>query len=140
MADDGDAELGRQIREQVHFYFSERNLRKDKFLQKSMDEEGWVPLRLISSFNKMRALTSDPSVVQNACLVSTEVELNEDLSSIRRKGWKSTDLASSAPTISVTERMQKIHTMVTKFVADTSKPTWMTVKLLLRRVVRAVVP
>ena len=127
-----DASLDDRICDQVEFYFSERNLRKDKFLQKAMDDEGWVKLDLIHSFNKMRSLTPDISVVQRACRGSAVVELTDDLASLRRRGGTTN---SAGPSVSVADRMKGITATIQKFV--TEKPTWMTIKLLLRRLVSA---
>jgi hypothetical protein len=130
-----DASLDERIRDQVEFYFSARNLRKDRFLQKAMNDEGWVQLDIIASFNKMRQLTPEISVVQAACQGSPVVELSDDLSDIRQRGWGEASTTSSTTSVSVPDRMKGLFLMTSKF--STEKPTWMTIKILLRRVVSA---
>ena len=46
---------------QVEFYFSDANICKDKFLLKHVkrNKEGFVSLKLISSFKRIKHLTKD---------------------------------------------------------------------------------
>lgn len=46
--------MEQQLLNQFHFYFSDSNLVKDKFLKGKLAEskEGWLPLELFLSFNK----------------------------------------------------------------------------------------
>jgi hypothetical protein len=55
------------IRAQVEYYFSEENLAKDFFLRKNMDSQGFVPLRVIANFPRMKDLTPDPEFIRIAC-------------------------------------------------------------------------
>ena len=43
-----------KLLQQLHFYLSDSNLCKDKFLESKLNEneEGWIPLSLFLSFNK----------------------------------------------------------------------------------------
>lgn len=58
-------ELAAQIVAQVQFYFSNENILKDAFLLKHVrrNKEGFVSLKLISSFKRVRQLTKDWRVV-----------------------------------------------------------------------------
>lgn len=58
-------ELAAQIVVQVQFYFSNENILKDAFLLKHVrrNKEGFVSLKLISSFKRVRQLTKDWRVV-----------------------------------------------------------------------------
>jgi hypothetical protein len=38
---------------QCEYYFSSANLKKDRFMRDHMDNDGWVNLRVICSFNRM---------------------------------------------------------------------------------------
>lgn len=60
-----DDELAAQIVTQVEFYFSNDNILKDAFLLKHVrrNKEGFVSLKLISSFKRVRQLTRDWRVV-----------------------------------------------------------------------------
>lgn len=42
----------KRLQRQLEFYLSESNLRQDKFLQQTMDEQGFVPVHVFLSFNK----------------------------------------------------------------------------------------
>jgi lupus La protein len=50
------AEVDQQLKKQIEFYFSDSNLPKDKFLLQLTKKtpEGWVSLKTISEFKKMR--------------------------------------------------------------------------------------
>ena len=58
------------------YYFSEENLMRDFFLRRKMTKEGWIPINLISTFNRVKNLTMDVQVIidvsghRNLCLVS----------------------------------------------------------------------
>ncbi|TDH68474.1 hypothetical protein CCR75_008681 [Bremia lactucae] len=55
--------LRKQIKRQLEFYLSESNLRQDKFLQKAMDEMGFVPVSVILSFNKLKGLNATERMI-----------------------------------------------------------------------------
>eukprot|EP00299_Pterocystis_sp_00344_P011268 c5219_g1_i3.p1 GENE.c5219_g1_i3~~c5219_g1_i3.p1 ORF type:complete len:554 (-),score=78.12 c5219_g1_i3:56-1717(-) len=63
------------IRLQIEYYFSINNLCRDFYLRKNMDENGWIDLDLILSFNRIRVLTPYVEVVKDALKNSTEVEI-----------------------------------------------------------------
>ncbi|XP_031554953.1 la-related protein 1B-like [Actinia tenebrosa] len=65
------------IRKQIEYYFSEENLRKDFFLRKQMDDDGFIPIALIASFYRVQALTQDPNQIQEAMKDSEVVETVE---------------------------------------------------------------
>ena len=45
------------------YYFSRENLQKDFFLRRKMDSEGFLPVTLVASFNRVRSLTNDVSFI-----------------------------------------------------------------------------
>ena len=59
--EDPDDDLCESIVQQVEFYFSDANITKDKFLLKHVkrNKEGFVSLKLISSFKRVKHLTKD---------------------------------------------------------------------------------
>ncbi|KAJ8022603.1 La-related protein 7 [Holothuria leucospilota] len=71
---------------QVEFYFSDPNLRKDRFLNQEIanSTDGYVPLALIASFNKMKALTDDLGLIRKALQKSEVVQLSQDGTQIKR--------------------------------------------------------
>lgn len=74
------------ILRQVEFYFSDGNLVTDKFLirQINASEDGFVPLSIIASFNKIKKLSEDLAVIATALRMSSVLEVAPDGSSVRR--------------------------------------------------------
>lgn len=81
-----DDELANRIVAQVEFYFSDANITKDAFLLKHVrrNKEGYVSLKLISSFKRVKHLTKDWRVVAEALRRSTKLEINELGTKLRR--------------------------------------------------------
>ncbi|XP_063834226.1 la-related protein 6 [Ostrinia nubilalis] len=81
-----DDELAARIVAQVEFYFSDANITKDAFLLKHVrrNKEGYVSLKLISSFKRVKHLTKDWRVVAEALKRSTKLEINEPGTKLRR--------------------------------------------------------
>lgn len=113
-------EIYSKVIHQIDYYFSNENLIKDIFLRKNMDEQGWVPIKLIAGFAKVKNLTDDIAFITKAIRTSTLVEVKDD--KIRRQNdWKKWIMPeslriTSQPTypnpISSTEfasRIQKMH-------------------------------
>lgn len=59
---------------QVEYYFSIENLCKDMYLRSNMDSQGWVPLRVIAGFNRIKSLTEDINVIRWVCQASRNIE------------------------------------------------------------------
>lgn len=81
-----DEELSARIVAQVEFYFSDANITKDAFLLKHVrrNKEGYVSLKLISSFKRVKHLTKDWRVVAEALKHSTKLEINDLGTKLRR--------------------------------------------------------
>lgn len=82
-----DDELSAQIVTQVEFYFSNENILKDAFLLKHVrrNKEGFVSLKLISSFKRVRQLTKDWRVVGYAIKrKSGGIQVNDVGTKVRR--------------------------------------------------------
>ncbi|KAM7524040.1 hypothetical protein LguiA_013942 [Lonicera macranthoides] len=73
-----DPQLHSKIVNQIDYYFSDENLVKDTFLRKNMDEQGWVPVRLIAGFKKVTYLTDNIQVILDSVRSSTIVEVQGD--------------------------------------------------------------
>lgn len=83
-----DDELCAKISEQVEFYFSDRSLLRDAFLLKHVrrNKEGFVSLKLVSSFKRVRNLCKDWRAVGIAIKKgSKEIELNDLGTKVRRR-------------------------------------------------------
>ncbi|XP_055837531.1 uncharacterized protein LOC129905928 [Episyrphus balteatus] len=82
-----DDHLSEEIVEQVEFYFSNDSILKDAFLLKHVrrNKEGFVSLKLVSSFKRVRQLTKDWRVVGHAVRrKGKHIELNEECTKVRR--------------------------------------------------------
>jgi len=82
-----DQDLTDRIVTQVEIYFSDSNVMKDKFLLKHIrrNKEGFVSLKLVSSFKKVKQLTKDWRVVAHALSKSSNgIEINDLGTKIRR--------------------------------------------------------
>lgn len=82
-----DEETTKRILDQVEFYFSDANIVKDAFLLKHVrrNKEGYVSLKLISSFKRVKHLAKDWRAVAYAISKSEKLELNESGTKLRRK-------------------------------------------------------
>lgn len=74
------------IKKQVEFYFSDSNYRKDAFLRQSAeaDSEGFVPISILLTFNKLKQLTTDVAVVADALKDSDTVVINSTGDKLKR--------------------------------------------------------
>merc|ERR1719461_1216772 len=82
-----DDDLCEKIVQQVEFYFSDANITKDKFLLKHVkrNKEGFVSLKLISSFKRVKHLTKDWRQVAFAIKkCSQKLEVNDLETKVRR--------------------------------------------------------
>jgi len=81
-----------KIMHQVEYYFGDNNLRRDKFLIGKIkeNEEGWVTLEVLLTFNRLRALSDDPAVIVEAVSKSTSglIEVADDKTKLRRSPHK----------------------------------------------------
>ncbi|XP_011864607.1 PREDICTED: la-related protein 6 [Vollenhovia emeryi] len=79
-------ELTDKICAQVEYYFSDENIIKDAFLLKHVkrNKEGYVSLKLISSFKKVKHLSRDWRVVGAALTRSKKLEVNQQGTKLRR--------------------------------------------------------
>lgn len=84
--DTSNNELADKIRAQVEFYFSDENIIKDAFLLKHVkrNKEGYVSLKLISSFKKVKHLSRDWRVVGAALAKSKKFQVNPQGTKLRR--------------------------------------------------------
>jgi len=81
-----DEELIDKIIKQVEFYFSDSNILKDAFLLKHVrrNKLGYVSLKLITSFKKVKSLTKDYRVTAFSLRRSEKLEVNEEGTKVRR--------------------------------------------------------
>lgn len=80
--------LEQDIIRQIEYYFSESNMRRDKFLiQKIEADEGkWVPISVLLTFKRLKELTEDAKIVAETMRKSNNgiTGVSEDNEKIRR--------------------------------------------------------
>eukprot|EP01138_Halocafeteria_seosinensis_P000703 gb/GECG01000719.1/.p1 GENE.gb/GECG01000719.1/~~gb/GECG01000719.1/.p1 ORF type:complete len:222 (+),score=34.08 gb/GECG01000719.1/:1-666(+) len=76
-----------RIRRQIEFYFSDANMRRDKFLRSKVEAEpqGFVDLSILVTFNRLKELSTDYEEICNAVKDSEVVQVSADKTKIRRK-------------------------------------------------------
>ncbi|XP_039762557.1 la protein homolog [Pararge aegeria] len=80
-----DLESG--IIRQVEYYFGDLNLPRDKFLREQVKlDDGWVPLEVLTRFNRLARLSTDIDIIANAINKSTTglLEVSDDNKKVRR--------------------------------------------------------
>jgi len=80
-------QLKARILKQVEFYFCDSNIVNDKFMKGEVakNEEGWVEIKVIASFKRMKALTEDLEVVAAALRGSKVLlKVSEDGTKVKR--------------------------------------------------------
>ncbi|KAK2576644.1 hypothetical protein KPH14_005307 [Odynerus spinipes] len=79
-------ELSEKICAQVESYFADESIVKDAFLLKHVkrNKEGYVSLKLISSFKRVKHLTKDWRVVGAALAKSSKLQVNPQGTKLRR--------------------------------------------------------
>lgn len=85
--DASDSELEGAIIRQVEYYFSDVNLPRDKFLREQVKlDDGWVPLEILTRFNRLAKLSMDLDVIADALSNSTSgvLEVSDDNKKVRR--------------------------------------------------------
>jgi hypothetical protein len=82
--------LEQRIKEQVEYYFSDRNLERDYFYRAKIDEaeNGYVDLKIVQNSKVIRKMEVKMEQMIDAVKDSTEVELSDDKTKIRRVGNK----------------------------------------------------
>ncbi|XP_034841098.1 la protein homolog [Maniola hyperantus] len=80
-------DLERGIIRQVEYYFGDLNLPRDKFLREQVKlDDGWVPLDVLTRFNRLAKLTTDTDVIASTINKSTSglLEVSDDNKKVRR--------------------------------------------------------
>ncbi|XP_013661386.1 la-related protein 1B [Brassica napus] len=79
-----DPMLSNKILTQVEYYFSADNLSKDEHLRGQMNDDGWVPVRIIAGFRRLTELTDNIQTILEALRSSEVVEIKGE--ALRRRG------------------------------------------------------
>ncbi|KAI8051665.1 hypothetical protein BDF22DRAFT_81909 [Syncephalis plumigaleata] len=75
------------LRMQIEYYFSIENLCRDIYLRSHMDDEGYVPIDILTSFNRVKNLAQPTSTVLEALASSELLEVKDKLVR-KRNDWK----------------------------------------------------
>lgn len=84
-------ELDKKIIKQMEYYFGDKNLMRDKFLQEKIHEgEGWVSLECLITFNRLKVLTTDFDVILSALKKSDAglLEFDDEKKRVKRSESK----------------------------------------------------
>jgi len=98
-----DPTLKMNIKRQIEFYFSDSNFRKDKFLksQAELDPNGFVPISVLLTFNRLKALTTNVSLIVDAMKHSEVVDMSDDGLKLKRNAELPADDNSMLKTLYV---------------------------------------
>ncbi|KAL0970357.1 hypothetical protein UPYG_G00240910 [Umbra pygmaea] len=74
------------VKKQVEFWFGDVSLQKDRFLRQLIDEsqDGYVDISVLTTFNRMKNLTTDCKLIARALINSSVVEVNLEGTQVRR--------------------------------------------------------
>ncbi|XP_067288366.1 la-related protein 7 [Pseudorasbora parva] len=80
-------QLMADVMKQVEFWFSDVNLHKDKFMKNIIEQsrDGYIDISVLTSFNRMKKLTTDVKLIARALKNSQIVEVNIEGTRVRRK-------------------------------------------------------
>ncbi|KAJ0979679.1 hypothetical protein J5N97_015153 [Dioscorea zingiberensis] len=80
-------EVIQKITKQVEYYFSDANLATTEHLMRfiSKDPDGFVPMSVIASFKKIKALVHNNSLLADALRKSSKLAVSEDGKKVRRQ-------------------------------------------------------
>ncbi|XP_067829506.1 la-related protein 6a [Heptranchias perlo] len=103
-----DPELLQKLIAQIEYYLSDENLEKDAFLLKHVrrNKMGYVSVKLLTSFKKVKHLTRDWQTTAFALKHSELLELNEEGRKVRRK-----TAVPVFPSENLPSRMLLVHDM-----------------------------
>jgi len=84
--DTDNVKLQKQITRQIEYYFGDVNLPKDRFLQEKIkeDEEGWVSLEVLLTFNRLASISTDQTLILNTLQSSALIEVDMSGKKVRR--------------------------------------------------------
>ncbi|VDO89370.1 unnamed protein product [Haemonchus placei] len=83
----GSDNTDEKVVRQLEYYFGNINLPRDKFLQDTMkNDDGWVPIKTLLTFNRLAAITKDVDVISKAVKASQSeiISVSDDGLKIRR--------------------------------------------------------
>ncbi|RYY32413.1 hypothetical protein EON62_05395 [archaeon] len=75
-----------KLAEQMEFYFSDANYRRDAFLRGKVESNAdrWVPVSVFTTFNRLKSAGVTEADIVEALQTSSMLELSDDKASVRR--------------------------------------------------------
>ncbi|KAI1888281.1 hypothetical protein AGOR_G00183410 [Albula goreensis] len=75
------------VKKQVEFWFGDVNLHKDRFLRQLVEQsrDGYIDISVLTSFNRMKKMTTDVKLIARALKNSSVLEVNLEGTKIRRQ-------------------------------------------------------
>ncbi|KAG2143500.1 uncharacterized protein EDB93DRAFT_576344 [Suillus bovinus] len=73
---------------QLEYYLSSQNMAQDFFLRQRMDDQGWIPISLIASFNRVKKLTTEVDLVRDVLNLSSLTEVKGEYVRMAKEQWK----------------------------------------------------
>jgi len=124
--------MAQALQKQLEFYFSDSNYPRDKFMRAhaAKSEEGYIPLEVFLTFNKIKENKHTLEDLQNAAAASEQLALSEDKNQVRR-------LAPLPTTDIATERSVYVFGLPTGVTLEEIAESLSTYKVLSLRAVRA---
>jgi len=82
-------QISAALLKQAESYFQDDYIMKDTFIQKQLAQdptaEGYIKLKVMSTFNKIKRITKDRSLMASALKDSSILELSSDMKKVRRR-------------------------------------------------------
>lgn len=117
-----DAELTKKLIELIEFYLSDEYLAKDKYLLRQIrcKSEGYISIKLMTSFKKVKKLTRDWRAVRFALLQTPNLIVSDEGFRVKRatqlpENLRKPRLLSSVVTIRLTEEMSSVDAITNLF-------------------------
>ncbi|XP_074598176.1 lupus La protein homolog [Brevipalpus obovatus] len=74
-----------KVLHQLDYYFGDFNLHRDKFMNQQLEKNGgWIPIETLLTFNRLKALTTDPKCIAKVVQSSQLLQISEDGTKVRR--------------------------------------------------------
>lgn len=84
---------------QLEYYLSPQNMAQDFFLRQRMDDQGWIPISLIASFNRVKKLTTEVHLVRDVLKLSSLTEVKGEYVRMAKDQWKQFVLPNASRSI-----------------------------------------
>lgn len=117
-----DGDLTDKLTELIEFYLSDEYLAKDKYLLRQIrcKSEGYISIKLMTSFKKVKKLTKDWRTVRHALLASPNLIVSPEGFRVKRatqlpENLRKPRLLSSVVTIRLTEEFSSVDAITNMF-------------------------